>query len=105
MLKESRQLKAQYDYYFLREYRFRYWLLVVNNHYFDRYYFFLEKQKLGTALLHSHELLAIPREKDLYERVLADLQSFSALTIHYRDTHQLVHPTKDITNDPIHGHS
>lgn len=104
LLSETKLLKAQYEHYFLREYRFRYWLLVVDNHFFNRYYFFLEKQKQGTALLHSHELLALEHDSEKYQQVLKELKQFSKLRIQYRNTHQLVHPTKDIISDRVHGH-
>lgn len=105
MRKESRDLKARYERYFLREYKYRYWLLAVNNHFFDRYYFFIEKQRTGSKLVHSRELLAIKRDPALYREVLRDLRTFTQLRLIERDTHQLVHPTKDIIHDIYHGHS
>lgn len=105
MLAETRELKAQYDHYFLREYRYRYWLLIVDNHFFNCYYFFIEKQKSHTETIHSHELLALEHDPEKYKQVLKELKSFSKLRIEFRNTHQLVHPTKDINNDRIHGHN
>lgn len=104
MLKESKQLLNNLDKYFLRKYKWRYHLLIVDNHYFHCYSFFLQAYRQGDKLLHSYDLLEIKHDKKMYEQVLKDLKAHSQLTIEYRDTHNLVHPGKDINYDTGHGH-
>ncbi|EHO53701.1 hypothetical protein [Lentilactobacillus kisonensis] len=104
MLAESKELIENYHHYFKRIPRNLYWLVIVDNHFNDRYYFFLYNQKIGAKLLHSHELLALVHDKAKYKQVLADLTAISNLRIEYRDTTHLVEPTAEITNDKVHGH-
>lgn len=105
MIRESKELLAKYDRFFLREYGTLYWLLVVDNHFFDKYYFFLEKRKVKGKLEHSRELLCMEHNPAKFGQVMADLKAHSQLRIVTRDTHHLVHPTTAITHDLMHGHS
>lgn len=105
MLAESRKLIDVYHHYFKRLPRNLYWLVIVNNHFNDKYYFFLYNLKIGTELLHSHELLALVHDEAKYKQVLADLKAESNLRIEYRDTSHLVEPTAEITTDKVHGHN
>ena len=104
MLAESQQLLTNFDRYFLRRYQWRYHLLIVDNHFFDCYTFFLQAQRAHDRLIHSYDLLEIPRHAALYEQVLADLRQHTALRIEFRDTHHLVHPGTDIVHDVNHWH-
>lgn len=104
MLAESKQLIANFDRYFLRRYQWRYHLLIVDNHLFDCYTFFLQAQRARERLIHSYDLLEIPHRPSLYQQVLADLKQHTELQIEYRDTHHLVHPGTDIVHDFEHGH-
>ncbi|WP_243674253.1 hypothetical protein [Lentilactobacillus kisonensis] len=45
MLAESKELIENYHHYFKRIPRNLYWLVIVDNHFNDRYYFFLYNQK------------------------------------------------------------
>lgn len=105
MIAESRELIEKYHQYFKRLPHYQYWLVIVDNHFFDRYYFFIYSRKLRTKLVRSHELLALVHDKRKYQQVLADLKSISNLSIEYRDTSHLVEPIPEITNDKIHGHN
>ncbi|ETY74369.1 hypothetical protein [Lactiplantibacillus fabifermentans] len=104
MLAESKALIANLDRYFLRRYQWRYHILIVDNHLFNCYSFFLQAQRGGERLIHSYDLLEIPHRVALYQEVCHDLQAHSALSIEYRDTHHLVHPGADIVQDLAHGH-
>ncbi len=104
MIPESRQLLANYDRYFLRKYRWQYHLLIVNNHFFDCYSFFMQAHRTGDALHYSYDLLEMPRVEATYQQVMADLRAHSKMRIEFRDTHQLYMPEKPITEDPVHGH-
>lgn len=104
MLLESRQLIANFDKYFLRKYKWRYVLMVVNNHYFDRYSFFLQAWRFGDALHYSYDLMEMPRDEAKYQQVMQDLRAHTKMRIEFRDTHDLVHPGRDIVNDTVHGH-
>lgn len=104
MLKESKMLLANFDQYFLRRYQWRYHLMIVDNHLFDCYTFFLQAQRANEKLLHSYDLLEIPRDETLYQQVLADLQAHTKLSIEFRNTHHLVHPGTNIVHDLEHGH-
>lgn len=105
LLEESRELIENFDKYFLRKYRWRYHLLIVDNHLFDCYGFFLQAHKDNEKLIHSYDLLQIQHDVKLYTQVLDDLKKHTQLTIEYRDTHNLVHPGKDIVRDLMHGHN
>ncbi|GAA3190588.1 hypothetical protein [Lentilactobacillus kefiri] len=105
MLAESRELIQNYHQYFKRLPHHQYWLVIVDNHFNNRYYFFIYSRKLKTRLVRSHELLALVHDKDKYEQVLTDLKQISHLTIEYRDTSHLVEPIPEITKDKIHGHN
>lgn len=104
MLTESKVLIQNFDHYFLRRYQWRYQLLIVDNHLFDCYTFFLQAYRQGTQLRHSYDLLEIPHDPDLYQRVLADLKAHTQLSIEYRDTRHLIHPGADVLRDQDHGH-
>lgn len=104
MLKESKTLIANLNKHFLRKYKWRYHILIVDNHFFDCYSFFLQAYRFGDKLHHSYDLVDIPHKKKLYEQVLRDLKQHSQLSIEYRDTHHLVHPGEDISVDKNHGH-
>lgn len=104
MLRESKKLIENFDKYFLRKYHWRYHLLIVDNHLFHCYGFFLQAQKSDERLIHSYDLLEMPHDKELYQQVLVDLRSHTELSIEFRDTHHLVHPGKDIVRDLMHGH-
>ncbi|WP_455386841.1 hypothetical protein [Lactiplantibacillus pentosus] len=67
MLAESKQLIANFDRYFLRRYQWRYHLLIVDNHLFDCYTFFLQAQRARERLIHSYDLLEIPHRPSLYQ--------------------------------------
>ncbi|WP_010623419.1 hypothetical protein [Companilactobacillus versmoldensis] len=104
MLKESKELIRNYDKHFLRKYRWRYHLLIVDNHLFDCYSFFLQAHREKDKLLHSYDLLEIPHKEELYRQVLIDLKKHTQMSIEYRDTKHLVHPGSDIVHDLSHGH-
>lgn len=104
MLTESKKLITQYRHYFKRLPHYQYWLVIVDNHFNDRYYFFLYNRRFKTKLVRSYELLALVHDKQKYQQVLADLKSVSQLSIEYRDTAHLVEPTPEIKVDKIHGH-
>ncbi|RRK10834.1 hypothetical protein D1831_05230 [Lactiplantibacillus garii] len=105
MLKESQTLIRNFDHYFLRRYRWRYHLLIVDNHLFDCYSFFLQARRENEQLLHSYDLLEIPHKVGLYQQVLTDLKAHTQLRIEFRDTHHLVHPGTEISQDLAHGHT
>ena len=90
--------------YFLRHYQWRYHILVVDNHLFGCYSFFLQARRNHTKLVHSYDLVEFKHDPELYREVLHDLKAFTNLTIEYRDTHHLVHPGMDIKSDMVHGH-
>lgn len=103
-LKESKELYARYQHYFLHRYQTRYWLVVVRNHFDSVYGFFLESQRIGENLVHSNKLLSLPFAVNHYARVMQELKSFSKLSIEYRDTHHLIKKVPAVTFDPMHGH-
>ncbi|ERL64673.1 hypothetical protein [Schleiferilactobacillus shenzhenensis] len=104
MREESKLLLERYDHYFLRQYNYRYWLLIVTNHFDSCHGFFLESQKKGEAIIHSNELLELPFASGLYDEVFRALRAHSHLRIIYRDTHHLVKMVPAVTFDPLHGH-
>ena len=104
MIKESEELIHNFDRLFLRKYKFRYKILIVDNHFFKVYSFFLNSYKHGTLLHYSDDLLEIPHDPALYRQVLTDLKAHTNLSIEFRDTHHLVHPGTDIVTDLQHGH-
>jgi hypothetical protein len=104
MLKETQVLLQNFDRYFLRKYHWRYHLLIVDNHFFDCYSFFLQAQRQHEQLSHSYDLLEIPRNPQLYQQVLMALKQHTQLRIEFRDTHHLVHPGVDRQQDLVHGH-
>lgn len=104
MLKESKILIQNFDKHFLRKYNWRYHLLIVDNHLFDKYIFFLQTFKKNERLVYSYDLLEIEHDEKLYSEVLQDLRNHTQLRIEYRDTDHLVHPGKDIQLDKSHGH-
>ncbi len=53
MIAESRELIEKYHQYFKRLPHYQYWLVIVDNHFFDRYYFFIYSRKLQTKLVRS----------------------------------------------------
>lgn len=105
MIAESKTLITNFDRLFLRKYKWRYKILVVDNHFYQVYSFFLNSYKYGNRLHYSDDLLEIPHDPALYARVLADLKAHTNLSIEYRDTHTLVHPGTDVTFDANHGHA
>ena len=104
MLSETKVLIQNFDRYFLRQTHWRYHILIVDNHLFDCYTFFLQAQRTGQKLVHSHDLLEIPHDNELYYEVLSDLKKHTQLNIEFRDTHHLVRPGATILNDNVHGH-
>ncbi|MQS52185.1 hypothetical protein [Companilactobacillus mishanensis] len=104
MIKESRILIENYDKKFLRKYKWRYHLLVVDNKLFHCYSFFLQAYRQGDNLNYSYDLLDIPHKEGMYRQVLADLKKHSKLWIEYRDTDHLVRPGEVISEDLHHGH-
>ncbi|WP_155287374.1 hypothetical protein [Lacticaseibacillus zhaodongensis] len=104
MLAEEREMRANYEHYFLRKYRYLYWLVVVDNHFEDIYSFFLYTRKQRTKLTRSYELVHFARDPVLYKEMLAALRRMSKLRIEMRDTRYLIHPGTDITHDTVHGH-
>lgn len=104
MLAESRQLIANFDKYFLRKYQWQYHLMIVDNHYYDRYGFFMQAHRSGELLHYSYDLLEMAHDPDKYQQVLADLRNHTKMRIEFRNTHQLVHPGQDIVKDVVHGH-
>ena len=104
MLKAEQVLIRNFDRYFLRKYQWRYHLLIVDNHFFDCYSFFLQAQHHGEQLIHSYDLLEISHEPHLYQQVLTTLKQHTQLRIEFRDTHHLVHPGADLKQDLVHGH-
>lgn len=104
MSPESKVLLKNFDKYFLRKYHWRYHLLIVDNHLFGCYSFFLQAHRHGDKLTHSYDLLEIKHDPKLYEAVLRDLKSHTELSIEYRDTDHLVHPGQNINIDNNHGH-
>ncbi|KRM27545.1 hypothetical protein LH991_01200 [Schleiferilactobacillus harbinensis] len=104
MRDESKLLLKRYDHYFLREYNYRYWLVIVKNRFDNVYGFFIESQKKGEAIVHSNELLSLPFASGLYAEVLADLKAHSHLRIVPRDTAHLEKLVPAVTFDPLHGH-
>ncbi|KRK72888.1 hypothetical protein [Lacticaseibacillus nasuensis] len=105
MIQESRTLIENFDRLFKRQYGWRYKILIVDNHFYHCYSFFIDYYKHGQKLHYSDDLLEIPHDPVLYRRVLADLKAHTNLSIEYRDTHHLVHPGTDITFDASHGHA
>lgn len=105
MHQEIREMLKLYDHYFTRAYRYRYWLVVVDNHFDGVYSIFLYTQKLKSRLVHSYELLMFSNEDDNYRLVMTALKKHSKLTIEYRDTRHLIHPGTSVVQDTIHGHS
>ncbi len=104
MLQASKTLIQNFERYFLHRYQWRYHVLVVDNHLFDCYSFFLQARRANERLVHSYDLLEIPHDPAVYDQVLADLKRHTQLSIEYRDTHHLVHPGTDIVRDLTHGH-
>lgn len=104
MIPESKILIKNIEKYFLRRYKWRYHILIVDNHLFNCYSFFLQAKRSGDKLVHSHDLLEIPHDQELYAIVMEDLKNYTALSIEFRDTHHLVHPGTDIVHDVDHGH-
>lgn len=99
-----KMLRENYDRYFTRAYRYRYWLVIVNNHFEDVYSIFLYTQKIKTKLERSYELVNFKRNDVVYDDVLAALRTFSHLNITFRNTQHLVHPGHDVEYDKVHGH-
>lgn len=104
MLKESKTLIQNFDHHFLRKYNWRYHLLIVDNHLFSCYSFFLQANRKNDRVIHSYDLLEIPHNESMYKEVLKDLKKHTQLRIEYRDTDHLVHPGRDIVKDLAHGH-
>lgn len=101
----SRQLIANYNKYFKRMRNHRYHLVIVNNHFFDRIYFFLQDQKAGELLHYSHDLMDMPWDRKLYDDVMTDFRKHSQMTIEFRNTHKPVYPGRINVHDNVHGHS
>ena len=104
LLEESKTLFENLDRHFLRHYKWQYHILVVDNHLFNCFSFFLQARRVPYKLVHSYDLLEISHKKGLYQQILHDLKQHTKLTIEYRDTHHLVHPGQDIKKDLAHGH-
>lgn len=100
----SRQLIANYDKYFKQIYKHQYKIIAVNNHYFDRIYFFMQDQRTGDKLVYSHDLMDMPRDREMYDMVMADFRVHSKMRIEYRNTHNLVYPGRTNDHDTVHGH-
>lgn len=105
MIRESKTLLANLDRYFLRKYKWRYHILVVDNHFYHRYSFFLQAQRHGDALHYSYDLVEFEHNKAKYGQVLKDLRAHTQLRLEFRDTHHLVHPGTDVVFDASHGHN
>lgn len=105
MIRESRTLLANLDKHFLRKYRWRYHILVVDNHFYHCYSFFLQAFKYHEKLRYSYDLVEFEHNKAKYGQVLKDLKDHYNLTIEFRDTNHLVHPGTDIVFDASHGHA
>lgn len=100
----EQQLDQEYHQHFTQAYRYRYWLVVVNNHFEDVYSIFLYTQKQTAKLSRSYELLSFKRDPKTYARIMAHLKQISHLSIEYRDTHHLIVTGPMPTTDPVHGH-
>ncbi len=98
-------MHERYERYFLRKYRYRYWLVLVNNHFDDVYTLFLYAIKHGDALLKSYELTQWDSQDEaLTKTMLQAIRDMTQLSMERRDTRHLVHPGKDIVTDAVHGH-
>lgn len=100
-----KSMLSQYDHYFTRAPRTRYWLVVVDNHFEDCYSFFIYMQRFKAKLTKSYEIACFKRNKDQYEHFLSSLKQHSNLSIEYRDTNHLILPDTEVQQDLIHGHS
>lgn len=105
MLRESKIMLANIDRYFQRKYRWRYHVLVVDNHFYDCYSFFLQAYRYPDKLHYSYDLVEFDHNKAKYGQVLKDLRDHYQFSIEFRDTHHLVHPGTDIVFDASHGHA
>lgn len=93
-----------YDRYFIRAYRYHYWLVIVDNHFDGVYSIFLYTQKIKAQLVRSYELLTFAKDENRYQQVMTALKQHSKLSIEYRDTRHLIHPGTSVVQDTIHGH-
>lgn len=98
-------MQENYEEYFTRKYHYRYWLVVVDNHFEDIYSIFLYTRKQHTQLLRSYELVHFKRDQADYRYIMSNLREWSNLSVEYRDTKHLIHPGTDIVQDTAHGHS
>lgn len=105
MIRESKMLIENFDNKFLRKYHWRYHILVVDNHFYDCYSFFLQAYHYPDKLHYSYDLVEFDHDKAKYGQVMKDLKAHTNLSIEYRDTHHLVHPGTDVVFDPSHGHA
>lgn len=104
MIRESKTLLENINKYFTRKYGWQYRILVVDNHFYNCYSFFLQSRHGHDKLHYSKDLLEFKRGKSKYGQVIKDLKDHYQLTIEYRDTHHLIHPGTDIIHDLSHGH-
>lgn len=99
-----RAMLAEYDRRFLRKWGYRYWLVVVDNHFEQIHSIFLYTRPGKGRLVKSYELTHFPKDPTLYAAVMAALTAHSKLSITYRSTEHLVHPGSDVVQDTVHGH-
>lgn len=105
MRPEIRHMHEQYQKYFLRKYKYRYWLVLVDNHFDNVYTLFIYTIKKDTMLLRSYELATWDNgDADLCADMERAIRDMTNLTLVRRDTRHLVHPGKDIVTDAVHGH-
>ena len=80
----------------MRKYHWRYHILVVDNHFYNCYSFFLQAYHYPDKLHYSYDLVEFEHNKAKYGQVLKDLKEHNHLSIEYRDTDHLVHPGTDV---------
>ncbi len=100
-----RKMLEAYDHYFTRVFHYRYWLVIVDNHFENCYSIFIYTQKLKARLVKSYEIACFKHDEAIYNQFLSALKEHSNLSIEYRDTRHLIKPDKMIDYDPFHGHN
>lgn len=104
MIRESKTMLSNLNRHFLRKYKWRYSLLVVDNRFYNCYTFFLLGHHDHDKLHYRWDLVEFERNKAKYGQVLKDLKDHCQLSIEFRDTDHLVHPGTDVVFDASHGH-
>lgn len=105
MNQTAKTIISNYDRYFVRKFRYRYWLVIVSNYYLDLTTFYLYSKPINRPLTSSHELGYIPfKNKIDFTATLNALKDHSKLTIEYRDTRTPLHPEPVTVTDNYHGH-